>query len=62
MTYVNQPAYEIISVGASVPSLFTEVSHEVKHEGPILAYSVGPSGTQPEPSLPDWLLGDQTEQ
>jgi class 3 adenylate cyclase len=56
-TYLNQPAYEQLCNTPRAAFLFTEEALEIKHEGSILAYSVEPSGSQIEPTIPEWAVG-----
>ncbi len=64
LTYLNQPAFEEIQKTASRAFLTSEVELEIKHEGPMLAYSVVASGARYEPAEPRWkqiARGNATE-
>jgi class 3 adenylate cyclase len=43
-TMLNQPAYEMLSSRYQQHCDFTETEFEIKHEGPVVAYSVRPNG------------------
>ena len=53
-TYLNQPAYERVSGRPNSAFLFSEMRHEIKHEGAIIVYQVQPSGVQTVPERPRW--------
>jgi adenylate cyclase len=55
-TYLNQPAFEEIQRTASPAFLTSEVELDIKHEGPMLAYSVVASGTRYDPAEARWRL------
>lgn len=54
-TLINQPAFEVLSERCGVSLSFDESSHEIKHEGRMLAYTVRETRKTYEPSVPDWF-------
>lgn len=57
-TLLNQPAYEILSEAYGPYLNFEETSHDLKHEGRILAYHYHPTPKIFEPRPPDWFRTD----
>lgn len=53
-TYLNQPAYEQVQQQSSKTFFITEESLEIKHEGPMLAYSIELSGETHNPKPAAW--------
>ncbi len=57
-TLLNQPAYEVLSEAYGPYLNFEETSHDLKHEGMILAYHVKPTPKTFESRPPDWFRAD----
>ena len=53
-TLVNQPAFEQIIAQCGAMCFANEQTHEIKHEGSVLAYDVRLNGRAYSPALPDW--------
>jgi class 3 adenylate cyclase len=54
-TYVNQPAYEILSDRFSGYCFIDETRLDIKHEGGMLAYNVRLNGRSINPRPPQWV-------
>jgi class 3 adenylate cyclase len=59
-TLINQPAYEILSEAYGLNLHFEETSHDIKHEGRVLAYRAELTPKIFEPSTPEWFGKDIT--
>jgi class 3 adenylate cyclase len=59
LTYVNQPAYEILFDNYSEFVDFEEVTMKFKNEDEMLAYSITRNSKSKSPRTPDWFIPEE---
>jgi class 3 adenylate cyclase len=61
VTYINQPAYEILSERFRDYCSISETTTEIKHEGKILVYEARKNNTAYAAAAPEWLKESKSE-